>query len=68
MSFQEALMDALKCTNSKNQGVISLNHALMARLTPDRYAAIRAQMREDLDAHYAKLGQRISIVRDIHVI
>ena len=40
----------------------------MARLTPDRYAAIRAQMREDLDAHYAKLGQRISIVRDIHVI
>ena len=40
----------------KTQDVISLNHALMACLSAGDYNAIRTQMREDLDAYYAKLG------------
>ena len=41
---------------SKDLGVISLNHALMARLNAADYDAVRTQMREDLDAYYAKLN------------
>ena len=41
---------------SSELGVISMNHALWARLGEGDLAAIRAQMREDLASYYAKLG------------
>lgn len=41
---------------SKDLGVISLNHALHARLDDADYDAIRKQMREDLRDYYGKLG------------
>ena len=40
----------------KTQDVISLNHALMACLSAGDHDAIRNQMRENLEAYYAKLG------------
>lgn len=40
---------------SRDLGVISINHALQARLSDDDYDAIRKQMREDLANYYAKL-------------
>ena len=44
---------------SKDLGMISINHALQARLSEDDYAAIRAQMREDLREYYSKLGSGV---------
>ena len=41
---------------SKDLGLISINHALQARLTAEDYEAVRTQMREDLKAYYGRLG------------
>lgn len=41
---------------SKDLGLISINHALQARLNVEDYEAVRAQMREDLGEYYGKLG------------
>jgi len=40
---------------SRDLGQISLNHALLARLTDTDYAAIRAQMHHDLANYYARV-------------
>ena len=40
---------------SKDLGQISLNHALLARLSADDLDAVRAQMRADLEDYYARL-------------
>jgi hypothetical protein len=40
---------------SRDLGQVSLNHALLARLTDADYAAIRDQLRQDLADYYAKL-------------
>lgn len=40
---------------SKELGVISMNHALHAKLTLEDYHSIKQQMRDDLEAYYAKL-------------
>ena len=42
--------------HSRDLGAISMNHALLARLTDEDLAAIRAQMRADLEAYYEGLG------------
>lgn len=42
--------------HSRDLGVISVNHALLARLTDEDLAAIRAQMRAYLEAYYEGLG------------
>ena len=42
--------------HSKDLGVISIDHALQAKLTEDDYATIRQQMREDLREYYRMLG------------
>ena len=44
---------------SKDLGMISINHALMARLSDDDYTAIRTQMREDLIDYYSKLDSTL---------
>ena len=41
--------------HSRDLGQLSLNHALLARLTDADYAAIREQMQQDLEDYYAKL-------------
>ena len=40
---------------SKDLGIISMNHALQARLGESDFRAIREQMQEDLLEYYAKL-------------
>lgn len=40
---------------SRDLGQLSLNHALLARLTDADYAAIRDQMRHDLEDYYARV-------------
>lgn len=40
---------------SRDLGLISLNHALLARLTADDLEAVRTQMRDDLAAYYARV-------------
>lgn len=42
--------------HSRDLGAISMKHALLARLTYAGPAAIRAQMRADLEAYYEGLG------------
>ena len=42
---------------SKDLGLISINHALQARLTVEDYEAIRAQMHEDLEDYYGRLDR-----------
>lgn len=44
---------------SKDLGMISINHALQARLSEGDYAAIRRQLREDLGEYYLKLGSGV---------
>ena len=41
---------------SRDLGVISLNHALLARMSAADFAAVRRQMQNDLRDYYAKLG------------
>ena len=41
--------------HSKDLGIISINHALLAKLSDDDLAAIRKQMEDDLVDYYAKL-------------
>ena len=41
---------------SKDLGVISLNHALLSKLSEEDFAAIGRQMHEDLEDYYARLG------------
>ena len=41
--------------HSRDLGIIAMNHALHAKLTPRDYEVIRKQMRDDLTACYAKL-------------
>ena len=41
--------------HSRDLGQLSLNHALLARLTDADYAAIREQMQQDLEDYYARL-------------
>ena len=40
---------------SKDLGQISMNHALLSRLSVEDFLAVQQQMRDDLDAYYAKL-------------
>ena len=40
---------------SKDLGVISLNHALLAKLSNDDFLAIQEQMQADLEAYYERL-------------
>ena len=44
---------------SKDLGMISINHALMARLSDDDYTAIRTQMHDDLIDYYSKLDSTL---------
>ena len=41
--------------HSKDLGLISLNHALLMRLSDEDYERIRNQMRQDLEDYYARL-------------
>ena len=40
---------------SKDLGQISMNHALLSRLSVEDFLAVQQQMRDDLAAYYAKL-------------
>ena len=40
---------------SRDLGLISMNHALQARLSAADYAAIRQQMHEDLASYYERI-------------
>ena len=42
--------------HSKDLGLISLNHALLMRLTDEDYERIRNQMRQDLEEYYSRLS------------
>lgn len=37
---------------SKDLGVISLNHALMAKMSGEDWERVKRQMREDLERYY----------------
>lgn len=41
---------------SKDLGQVSLNHALLSRLSANDLDAIRAQMHSDLEDYYARLS------------
>ena len=45
---------------SRDLGMISLNHALLSKMSAEDFLAVKEQMREDLIDYYAKLGDDAS--------